>query len=398
MISRIQVKNFKCLLDVDVPLGPFNVLIGPNDSGKSSLLQAIKLLGETTRQPFAQVFSQSFSIDNLVWRGDQSRVISWKVQGNASNNSFNYRLALAPGEQVAREEELLINGSAFLNTEAPSGGIVQGTLPRFNQGVPFQAGNGSTGFFVARNQIRHSPNILQFDLVSKALCPIVEYLLDPASIRTSFITQATPAPTAVNGTNLSTRGDNLVSILDAIMTSPRRSDIINLERDLQNAIKTLSGISLPIQQQKKSLAFTLAGNESEPVSIPAALASDGALLITAFLALAYGNGPEIIFIDEPENGLHYSLLKLAMELLRKISTGEVGNQPRQVILTTHSPLLLNFAKPEEVRVFSRPEDGATRVAQMDQVANIQPLLKEFGLGELWFQLGEERLVEKVLAS
>jgi predicted ATPase len=180
------------------------------------------------------------------------------------------------------------------------------------------------------------------------------------------------------------------------MTSPRRSDIINLERDLHNAIKTLSGISLPIQPQNvKSLAFTLAGAESEPVSIPAALASDGALLVTAFLALAYGSGPEIIFIEEPENGLHYSLLKLAMDILRKISTGEVGNQARQVILTTHSPLLLNFAKPKEVRVFSRPEGGATQVVSMDQVANLEPLLEEFGLGELWFQLGEERLVEKV---
>ena len=36
MITRIQIRNFKCLLDVDVPLGPFNILIGPNDSGKSS--------------------------------------------------------------------------------------------------------------------------------------------------------------------------------------------------------------------------------------------------------------------------------------------------------------------------------------------------------------------------
>ena len=130
------------------------------------------------------------------------------------------------------------------------------------------------------------------------------------------------------------------------------------------------------------------------MTIPAALVSDGALLVTAFLALAHGNAPEILFVEEPENGLHYSLLKLAVEMLRKISAGTVGNRPRQVFLTTHSPILLNFAKPEEVRVFSRIADGATRVTSMENVPHLKPLLEEFGLGELWLQLGEERMVQE----
>src|SRR5436309_1292478 len=41
MIESVAVQRFKCLEDVRVAVGPFNVLIGPNDSGKSSFLQAI---------------------------------------------------------------------------------------------------------------------------------------------------------------------------------------------------------------------------------------------------------------------------------------------------------------------------------------------------------------------
>jgi len=41
MLIRAEIKGFKCLRDVRVELGPFNVLIGPNDSGKSSFLQAL---------------------------------------------------------------------------------------------------------------------------------------------------------------------------------------------------------------------------------------------------------------------------------------------------------------------------------------------------------------------
>ncbi len=46
MLTRAKIERFKCLHDVDVELRPFNVLIGPNDSGKSSFLQA---LGEPQR-------------------------------------------------------------------------------------------------------------------------------------------------------------------------------------------------------------------------------------------------------------------------------------------------------------------------------------------------------------
>jgi predicted ATPase len=112
--------------------------------------------------------------------------------------------------------------------------------------------------------------------------------------------------------------------------------------------------------------------------------------MTAFLALAYGNTAEIVFVEEPENGLHFSRLESVIDLLRKMTTGEVGNQPRQVIVTTHSPILLNFARPEEVRIFRRGP-GGTQVTPMAAVPNIGDLLKEFATGELWFLLGEEAL-------
>jgi predicted ATPase len=408
MINRIHIKNFKCLLDVDVPLGAFNILIGPNDSGKSSFLEAIRLLGQTARQPFVQVFTDPLSLENLVWRREQNREVVWKVEGTTPRHPFTYRLALAPGDQYPRVEELLVGEERYLLVDRQPDGIGRSAFPYLGQNQAIQLPLGSTALGMVRSPSPPSyhiqPNrpiveqMQELDSIIDSLGATVEYRLDPVSIRKAAVEQTHPpsgTSTATNGAVLNTTGNNLIGVLDSIMTSPRRTNIINLEKDLHAAISTLSGISLPRRQQnEKSLAFTLTGNESEPVTIPAALASDGALLVTAFLALAYGSAPEIIFIEEPENGLHCSLLKLAIEILRKISTGKVGNRPRQVILTTHSPLLLNFAKPEEVRVFSRRENGATQVAPMEKVPNLKTLLEEFGLGELWFQLGEDRLVEE----
>ena len=117
------------------------------------------------------------------------------------------------------------------------------------------------------------------------------------------------------------------------------------------------------------------------------------MLLTAFLTLAYGKTPGLLLLEAPENGLHPFLLKLVIDLLRKISTGEVGNRKRQVIVTTHSPLLLNYAKPEEVRIFLRDQERGTQVRSLTDAPDIDKLLKEFAVGELWYLLGEEKLLE-----
>jgi predicted ATP-dependent endonuclease of OLD family len=80
-----------------------------------------------------------------------------------------------------------------------------------------------------------------------------------------------------------------------------------------------------------------------------------------------------------------------------MSRGEVGNRKRQIVLTTHNPLLLNYASPEEVRVFVRHPDQGTKVIPMTEALDIDRLLKEFALGELWYLLGEEKLFQEQAA-
>ncbi|MCS6899874.1 MAG: hypothetical protein RMJ98_09390, partial [Myxococcales bacterium] len=64
-----------------------------------------------------------------------------------------------------------------------------------------------------------------------------------------------------------------------------------------------------------------------------------------------------------------------------------------IILTTHNPLLLNYTRPEEVRIVRHDPELGTQVTPLHQVQGINELLKEFGIGELWYLLGEQALVE-----
>ena len=130
------------------------------------------------------------------------------------------------------------------------------------------------------------------------------------------------------------------------------------------------------------------------LEIPADMASVGVRLILFFVALAYHpTPPKLILIEEPENGVHPKRLEDVIRLLREITQGKHGNHAAQVILTTHSPHLLDAINLEEdqVLIFRRNDDGSRSAEQADK-ERLANFLDEFMLGEVWFNEGEDGLV------
>ena len=105
--------------------------------------------------------------------------------------------------------------------------------------------------------------------------------------------------------------------------------------------------------------------------------------------------PRLILIEEPETGVHPKRLADIVALLRKITQGLHGTHPAQVILTTHSPYLLDSIDPnvDQVLVFRRESDGSRSVKPVD-VEGLKEFLDDFMLGEVWFNVGEDGLVAK----
>jgi len=134
----------------------------------------------------------------------------------------------------------------------------------------------------------------------------------------------------------------------------------------------------------------------EGFRLPADNASTGVRLLLTFVALAYHpTPPRVILLEEPETGVHPRRLKDIVTLIRQITEGDHGEYPAQVILTTHSPYLLNFINLEtdQVLVFRRNTDGS-RTAEAVDAERLKVFLDEFSLGEVWFNRGEEGMVAK----
>jgi predicted ATPase len=65
-------------------------------------------------------------------------------------------------------------------------------------------------------------------------------------------------------------------------------------------------------------------------------------------------------------------------------------QDTQIVLTTHSPLLLNHFAAEEVVLVTRDESGV-RTQRMSDAKGLDDLASEMGLGELWYNIGDSNL-------
>ena len=385
MLRTFHVENFKCLRDVTVELESFTVLIGPNDSGKTSILDALRLIGQTFVRPVEEVFTGQNRAEVLAWQREAGKDLSWELRFAEEQKAFIYRWSFPSGKEYGKSGE----GAEF-RRETPKG-IDPADRDLFDPG--WNPGLSETGLrsVLAQLDPGNASFIAEVSAFTSVLSELPRYRLDPDALRTP----AVPEPDAV----LTPSGDNLVAVLDRLISGPDRAAIVNLEEELHRAIPTLRGIALRTADGKtgtKTLEFVLDGPGKKFTTIPCAHASDGAMLLTAFLALAYSEQPGMLLIEEPENGLHPSRLRAVVEMLRKLSTGEVGTRPRQVILTTHSPLLLNYTKPEEVRIVRRDPVTGTQVTPLTAVPDIHKLLEEFAVGELWYLLGEEAFAVAVL--
>jgi len=90
----------------------------------------------------------------------------------------------------------------------------------------------------------------------------------------------------------------------------------------------------------------------------------------------------LLLIEEPETGIHARRAAVVVNLLRKLSEGVDGLPPTQVIVTTHSPYVLDFLKPEEVLLLRKDADGAAVASRMADVPLLDERLQEQFLGEL----------------
>lgn len=324
MIEQLFAKNYGCLTDVATPkLGMLHAFIGPNDSGKSTLLRAVRLLTYCANSPAMQDFVESsFQV------GPETR---W-VAAHTPGGDF----------QVAFKDGKLYEGSKAIDPSKPSENLTQRTW-----GSPPQAGAE------IRRDLRWA-RLLR---------------LDPDALRK----RSSLIPDGGDVTFMDDRGLGLPGIYDHIVN--RGDEAFSKIRDqVIKLFPAVKGLRLrAVSQSEKVIEIELRdGNR-----IPASNMSEGLLYFLAFSALPYLAPTSIVLVEEPENGLHPARIAEVVTTLREFS--KTGTQ---VLLATHSPLVINELTGDEVSVVTRDEAG-TRVTLIKDTPNFEERSKVYALGELW---------------
>jgi len=316
-VEALHIENFGCVRDAQLELTRLHALIGPNDSGKSTVLGALRTAGELIRIGQNELVQDK----RLDLRGVAGTKItmSWDTTECACYWSQGYwRLRDGRGY-----DQLLLDPPAAV-IATPARGA---TLVRW----------------------------------------------DPDAIRR-------PCELIPEGRPLSVgeKGERLPAIYEAILSRDRAA-FDEIEAGVRRHFPTVKGIWLPTSRDsQKALGVIL----NDGTKVHAEVMSEGLLYWLAFAVLPHVDPTAILLIEEPENGLHPSRISEVMKVLRAVSSH------MQVILATHSPLVINELQPEEVTILTRDDKTGTRATRMDRTTHFQQRQQVYALGELWLSFAD----------
>jgi predicted ATPase len=179
-------------------------------------------------------------------------------------------------------------------------------------------------------------------------------------------------------------GENWASILKALKRSPKgRNELERIKEMMQIVMPNLRDISVTTVGGYLVPQFRVAessGKKEVVYDLDPSQLSDGTLRVLGILLALYQlPHPAFVAIEEPEQTVHPGLLAMLAEAFHEAA------ERTQLLVTSHSPHLIEYFAPEEIRVVAM-EDGETRVtgikpAQLEAIKERLISIQELMLAE-----------------
>lgn len=377
-IESLRVENYRALRRVEFDkLTPMTVLLGPNGSGKSTVFDVFNFLSECFQFGLRHAWDRRGRGKELKTRGSSGPIVfDLKYREHRDMPVITYHLAIDEGNkgpEVVEEWLQWRRGTRgrpfrFLEFARGEGSAVSGEMPdEDDKRIP---------------QKLRSPDLIAVSTLGQfsdhpRVAALREFITD-WYVSYLSIDQTRSQPEAGPQERLSKGGENLPNVIQYLKEQhPDRLE--KIFEVLRQRIPRLERVEAePMPDGRLLLQIKDAPFEQPVLS---RFASDGTMKLLAYLTVLYDpEPPRFIGIEEPENFLHPKLLPELAEECRAAA------ERSQLLITSHSPFLLNAMRPEEVRILYRDEQGYTQAVRAIDIQGISEFMREgASLGYLWME-------------
>ncbi len=360
MLSKLNVKNYKSLADFEVELGKFTTLIGLNNSGKSNILDCLSFLTETMEGGIGYVIRIRGGYDHIVYGGEEEKEIEINIVASIDLEEYSYGISFWRNDIIEERLTLKEKDEERVILEGFSG---TGKYLDEEEGKEkgYSYGQDSPALWYLRD-LKRTPTVLKF-------CEYVKgwrfYSFTPSKMRTAL-----PAQRRVV---MDRSGDGLAQVLHTIL-SDRSHFYDEIEDVLRIAVEETERLLSPLTDDIKTYVAIKEKYFNRPFDY--FQLSDGTLNFLAHLVALFNPNPgSLVCFEEPENHIHPGLFELLVKTYKRAET--------QVIISTHSPRLVDWVTAGDIRWLEK-EEGKTKLRALDKEEIKKALEEEIPLGEILF--------------
>lgn len=393
MLRKLALDGFKAYGHAEVDLRPFTVLIGPNGAGKTTIMEAIDVLGrmvtgsikdllevkgwEYGDLPHLRAATSEFALTATL--GFDDEVLIWKLGlGTRRRPGISNEAVLkvpppaagADARSRSVRELLRRKGRHMERTD------VNGTSETVTQTLT----SSWLNTIGEEDRVRF-PELHRIATWARGIRGY--FFLDPLRLR---------RPSHGEGHEIGVNGETLAPFLARLRDRDRAAFNRIEDRVRKHYPKLVELHPMRRGQGWTDLEVTERWN-GETARFNARQVSDGLLRLVAVAAMhELPTVPSVLLLDEVENGLHPHLLGGFVKMLQDLVKERAG--ATQVILTTHSPITVNFCESaDDVILVTRGKGGVPRCRSLSKTHGFEKLREHFDLGELWYNVGEKELTK-----
>lgn len=158
----------------------------------------------------------------------------------------------------------------------------------------------------------------------------------------------------------------------------------------EKRVISIDGKEFPFDEKREMVGHEIVFDTQTIKSLPASSMSDGTLLVLGLLTLLWSSpNSHLILLDDIEAGLHPLAQRQLMQVLKDFAE----KHDRQIILTSHSPYIIDALEPENVWVMDMDKEGVSHTKRLSEHPDAGRALGVLTTGELWDAEGENWVIE-----